>query len=108
MIGEHGVGMTHLAWRSERGAQMKDMSYRFGGALTNVRPKRIGIEKHGNSIAIFISLTGEPMHQFGPPITVPFDAPFYVGIGFCSHLPTTVDTGVVTNVVLENAAGHVR
>jgi len=108
MLGEHGVGMTHLAWRAERGAQMKDMSYRFGGTLTNVHPKRIGIEKHGNSIAIFISLTGEPMHQFGPPITMPFDGPFYVGIGFCSHLPTTVDTGVVTNVVLENSAGKIR
>jgi len=108
MIGEHGTGMTHLAWRSERGAQMKDMSYRFGGALTNVHPRRIGIEKHGNSIAIFISLTGEPMHQFGPPITMPFDGPFYVGIGFCSHLPITVDTGVVTNVALENSAGKIR
>jgi hypothetical protein len=108
MIGEHGVGMTHLAWRSERGAQMKDMSYRFGGGLTGVHPKRIGLEKHGDSIAIFISLTGEPMHQFGPPITMHFDAPFYVGIGFCSHLPATVDTGVLTNVSLENAAGKVH
>jgi hypothetical protein len=108
MIGEHGVGMTHLAWRSERGAQMKDMSYRFGGTLTNVHPKRIGIEKHGDSIAIFISVTGEPMHQFGPPITLHFDGPFYVGIGFCSHLPATVDTGVVTSVTLVNLAGQVR
>jgi hypothetical protein len=108
MIGDHGVGMTHLAWRSERGAQMKDMSYRFGGTLTGVHPKRIGVEKHGDSIAIFISVTGEPMHQFGPPINLHFEAPFYVGIGFCSHLPATVDTGVVTNVSLENAAGQVR
>jgi hypothetical protein len=108
MIGEHGVGMTHLAWRSERGAQMKDMSYRFGGALTGVHPKRIGVEKQGDSIAIFISVTGEPMHQFGPPITLHFDAPFYVGIGFCSHLPATVDTGVVTEVTLVNLAGQVH
>jgi hypothetical protein len=108
MLGEHGVGMTHLAWRSDRGAQMQDMSYRFGGKLTDIHPKRIGIEKHGDSIAIFISLTGEPMHQFGPPITMHFEEPFYVGIGFCSHLPTTVDTGVVANVSLQNAAGQVR
>jgi hypothetical protein len=37
-----------------------------------------------------------------------FDQPFYVGIGFCSHLPATSDTGVVANVVLENSAGAVR
>lgn len=108
MTGEHGTGMTHLAWRAEKGAQMKDMSFRFGGTLTDIHPKRIGIEKHGDQIAIFISLTGEPMHQFGPPITLHFDGPFYVGIGFCSHQPVTVDTGVVTDVALENAAGKVR
>jgi hypothetical protein len=31
-----------------------------------------------------------------------------VGIGFCSHLPTTSDTAVFSNVVLENAAGPVH
>jgi hypothetical protein len=108
MIGEHGTGMIHLAQRPERGASIKDMQYRFGGGLTGVMAKRIGIEKHGDSIAIFISLQGEPMHQFGPPITLHLDEPFYVGIGFCSHLPATVDTGVLSNVTLENAAGKVR
>jgi hypothetical protein len=108
MIGEHGTGMTHLAWRAEQGAQMKDMSYRFGGELTNVRPRRIGIEKHGDQIAIFISLKDEPMHQFGPPVTIHFDGPYYIGIGFCSHLPVTVDTGIVSKVNLENAAGSIR
>ncbi len=108
MVGEHGGGMTHLAWRSDKGAQMKDAEYRFGGTLNGVHPKRIGIEKRGDQIAIFISLTGEPMHQFGPPITLPIDEPFYVGIGFCSHLAATVDTGVVSNVLLENSAGKVH
>jgi hypothetical protein len=108
MIGEHGTGMTHLAWRAERDAQMKDMSYRFGGQLADVHPKRIGIEKHGDQIAIFISLTGEPIHQFGPPITLHFNGPFYVGIGFCSHQPATVDTGVVAEVALENSAEKVQ
>jgi hypothetical protein len=108
MAGEHGTGMVHLAWRPERGAQMADMQFRFGGTLAKVKAKRIGIEKRGDKIAIFISLEGEPMHQFGPPITVHFDEPFYAGIGFCSHLPATTDTTVLSNVVLENAAGEVR
>jgi len=108
MIGEHGTGMIHLAQRAEKGASITDMQYRFGGGLNGVLPKRIGIEKHGDSIAIFVSVQGEPMHQFGPPITLHFDEPFYVGIGFCSHLPATVDAAVVSNVVLTNAAGAVR
>ena len=48
------------------------------------------------------------MHQLGPPITLHFDGPFYVGIGFCSHQPATVDGAVFTNVSLENTAGQVR
>jgi hypothetical protein len=48
------------------------------------------------------------MHQFGPPIQLNFDGPFYVGIGFCSHLPATLDTAVLSDVVLENSAGKVH
>jgi hypothetical protein len=70
--------------------------------------KRIGIEKRGDEIAIFVSITGEPMHQFGPSVPIHFDAPFYVGIGFCSHLPDQSDTGVLSNVILENSAGKVQ
>jgi len=87
---------------------MKDMEYRFGGTLADVKAKRIGIEKTGDAIAIFVSLEGEPMHQLGPPINLHFDEPFYVGIGFCSHLPATPDTAVLSDVVLDNAAGKVR
>jgi hypothetical protein len=108
MIGEHGVGMIHLAWRPDKGAFIKDMQYRFGGTIAGVKAKRIGIEKHGDVIAIFVSLQGEPMHQLGPPINLHFDQPFYVGVGFCSHLPATTDTAVLSDVVLEHSAGKVR
>ncbi len=33
------------------------------------------------------------------------DRPFYVDIGFCSHVP---DKSVLSNVVLENSAGKVH
>jgi hypothetical protein len=108
MIGEHGVGMIHLAWRPDKGAFMKDAQFRFGGTLAGVKAKRIGIEKHGDAIAIFVSLEGEPMHPLGPPISLHFDEPFYVGIGFCSHLPATLDSAVLSDVVLENAADKAR
>jgi hypothetical protein len=108
MVAEHGTGMIHLAQRREQNALITDMQYRFGGSLAKVMAKRIGIEKHGDAIAIFISLEGEPMHQFGPPITLHFDAPFYVGIGFCSHLPDKSDTAVLSHVILQNSAGQVH
>jgi len=108
MIGEHGTGMIHLAQRPEKGADITDMQYRFGGTLEGVHARRIGIEKHGDAIAIFISLEGEPMHQFGPPIHLHFDEPFYVGIGFCSHQPVTTDAAVLSNVLLQNRSGEVH
>ena len=48
------------------------------------------------------------MQQLGPPITLHFDEPFYVGIGFCSHLPDKSDTAVLSDVLLEHSAGKVR
>ena len=118
IVALHGDGMIHLAQRPEKNARIKDLEFRIGGrgrpggespdSLVTVLAKRIGIEKRGDSFAIFVSLEGEPMHQFGPPIQLHIDGPFYVGIGFCSHLPDKSDTAVLSKVVLENAAGKVR
>lgn len=108
MIGEHGTGMIHLAQRPEQGASITDMQYRFGGGLNGVMARRIGIEKRGDTVAIFVSLQGEPMHQLGPPIQIHFDGPFYVGIGFCSHLPDKVDSAILSHVMLKNEAGAVE
>jgi hypothetical protein len=118
IVALHGLGMIHLAERPEKDVRVRDTEYRIGGrgrpggaspdSLVPVMARRIGIEKRGDSFALFVSLEGEPMHQFGPPIQLHLDAPFYVGFGFCSHLPTTSDTAVLSNVVLENAAGQVH
>ncbi len=108
MLGEHGTGMIHMAWRPETNRQMKDMQFRFGGTLAGAPVRRIGIEKHGDSISIFVSFEGEPMHQLSPPLKLPFEGPFYAGIGFCSHQPAKTDTAILSNVILENAAGKVH
>jgi hypothetical protein len=109
MVALHGTGMFHLALRPQKGADIKE-DYRVAnsGDVAHVAVKRLGIEKRGDTIALFASLEGEPMHQFGPSIRLRFDAPFYVGIGFCSHLPTTSDTAVLSDVVLDNEAGKVH
>jgi len=119
IVALHGGGMIHLAERPETGARVMDMEYRIGSrgwlpggkspdSLVIAHAKRIGIEKKGDKFALYVSLMGEPMHQWGPPMTLHLKAPFYVGIGFCSHLPATLDTAVLSHVVLENAAGKVH
>ena len=118
IVALHGQGMIHLAQRLEKNVRVKDMEYRIGGrglpgdaspdSLVTVTPKRIGIEKRGHSFALFVSLEGEPMHQFGPPVEIHIDGPFYAGIGFCSHVPDKVDSAILSNVVLVNSAGKVH
>jgi hypothetical protein len=118
LVALHGAGMIQLAQRPAKGERVKDMEYRIGGrglpggaspdSLVDVKARRIGIEKKGDSISLFVSTEGEPMYQFGPPIHLHIDGPFYVGIGFCSHLPDKSDTAVLSNVILENSAGKVR
>ncbi len=105
MTALHGAGLIHLAQRPVKNASIRE-DVRIEGA--GGAAARIGIEKRGDSFTLFVSLKGEPMHPAGAPITLHLDGPFYVGIGFCSHLPDTSDTAVLSRVVLENSAGRVR
>ncbi len=118
LVALHGAGMIQLAQRPETDTRVKDTEFRIGGrgrpggktpdSLVTIDARRIGIEKRGDEFTLWVSLEGEPMHQFGPPIHLHLTEPFYVGIGFCSHLPTTVDTAVFSHVVLVNAAGQIK
>lgn len=101
MVSLHDAGLMHLAWRPAKGESIKQMRVDKKGAL------RLGMEKRGDAFAIFVSQASEPLHQFGEPIQLNFQEPFYVGIGFCSHLPDKVDTAILSDVVSENAAGKV-
>jgi hypothetical protein len=118
LVALHGEGMIQLAQRPEKGARVKDMEFRIGGrgrpggkspdSLVNVMAQRLAIQKRGDEFALYVSLEGEPLHQFGAPIKLKLDAPFYVGIGFCSHLPDKSDKAIFSDVVLENSAGKIR
>jgi len=113
----HGPGLIHLAQRTEKGAMIKETfrieaQRRPAGAGPDtpvpVAPDRIGIEKHGDVFSLFVSQGGGPLQQVGGTLTLHINEPFYVGIGFCSHQPDKFDTGVVSDLILENAAGKLR
>jgi hypothetical protein len=113
VVALHGAGLMHLAWRPDTNQMMKEerVNHRKDHSTDSLNTglaKRIGIQKQGDAFTVWISMHGEPMHQVGDPVQLHIDAPFYVGIGFCSHLPAKADTAVLSNVVLENAAGAVK
>jgi len=119
LVALHGDGLIHIAYRPGPGQRVRDMEYRVGSrgdlpggkspdSLVVAHAQRLGIEKHGDAFQLYVSLLGEPMHAWGPPIRLPLDGPFYVGIGFCSHQPTTLDTALLSDVMVANKAGAVR
>jgi len=109
MTALHGAGLIHLAQRPEKNANIKE-SQRIKAEIGHPgdKPIRIGLEKRADAFALFVSLKGEPMHQVGSAMNLHFDGSFYVGIGFCSHVPDKSDTAVLSNIILENSAGEVR
>lgn len=109
MAGLHAPGLIHLAYRPAKNANMKEAcKIKAEMPEAGAAPIRIGIEKHGDAFALFIGEKGKPMQQVGATASLRLDEPFYVGIGFCSHIPDKSDTGVAAKVVLENAAGQVH
>jgi hypothetical protein len=117
MAAQHGNGMVHIAWRAEKTGPMTDIEYRSArqpragtaeqGPQT-FHPVRFGIEKKGDAFQLYLSWQGEPLHAEGGPVTFKTSGPFYVGVGFVSHLPANVLTAKVSNVVAENRSGAVR
>ena len=117
MAAQHGAGMTHIAWRPGKGAMMTDVEYRAQRQPVAAKgergpqilhPARIGLEKKGDQFQLYVSWQGEPLHAEGAPVTFKADGPFFVGIGFTSHLPATTATVTLRDVVVENRAGAVR
>ena len=113
----HGDGHIRLAQRTGKGGQVGptfriNAPSRPPGAPANISllaaPNRIGLEKKGDVYSLYVSQSGGPLQQVGQTLTLHINEPFYVGIGFCSHLPDKADTGVVSDLILENAAGKLH
>jgi hypothetical protein len=78
LVALHGAGMIHLAQRPEKDVRVRDLEYRVGGrglpggatadSLVTVNARRIGIEKHGDSFALFVSLDGSRCTSSGHPL----------------------------------------
>ncbi len=93
----HGVGMTALQSRAQKGMKSTDIElYPQGPA-----PRTVRIEKRGDMLTMWASIDDEPLHQVAGPVEVHLNKPFYVGIGLSSHNVSVTEKVIFTNVKLQ-------
>lgn len=96
-VAVHGSGLMALQYRTEWGANSQDVE------LNVEAPKTVRIEKRGDTITMFLSAHGEPLHQVGASVKLHLQEPFYVGLGAVSHDVDTTDKVEFSHVTLQAA-----
>jgi len=91
-VAVHGAGLTSLQSREAKGAATHEVQANVSA------PKRVRITKSGAYFYIAVAAEGEDLHLAGGSMRVPFEEPFYVGIGVCAHNKDAVETAVFRNV----------
>jgi len=90
----HGSGETALQYRRAKGDTTQDIAFNIGA------PQRLRLEKRGDTITLFLSMRGEPLHQVGASIRVHFEGEFYAGLGVCAHNKNAVEQATFAHVEL--------
>jgi Tol biopolymer transport system component len=91
----HGSGETALQYRRNLGDTTQDIAFNIGA------PQRLRLEKRGDTITLFLSMHGEPLHQVGASIRMHFDGEFFAGLGVCAHNKDAVEQASFAHVELE-------
>src|SRR5664279_3672316 len=91
----HGSGLTALQYRRTPVATTQDIELEISA------PKKLRLEKRGDTITMFLSMADEPLHQVGSSIRLHLQEPFYLGIGVCSHNKDVTEKAVFSNVELQ-------
>ena len=94
----HGNGLTSLQFRGAPNEQ----TYQIVAAEDG--PSRLRIVKKGSRFTMYFGKPGEELKSSGPVEFVTVQEPFYVGLGVCSHVATTLETAIFSNVKLEETA----
>ena len=94
----HGSRLTALQYRRNKGDTTQDIELHIGA------PQRLRLEKRGDTITLFLSMNGEPLHQAGASIKLHLNGPFYAGLGVCSHNQNAVEQATFAHVELQPLA----
>ena len=94
----HGNGLTSLQFRGAPNEQ----TYQVVAAEDG--PSHLRLVRKGNSFTMYFGKPGEELKAAGPVEYVTLKEPVYVGLGVCSHVATTLETAIFSNVKLEESA----
>ena len=91
----HGNGLTSLQFRGAA----NENTYQVVAAEDG--PARLRLVRKGSRITMFFGKPGEDLKSTEPVEFISMQDPFYVGLGVCSHVATTLETAIFSNVKLE-------
>ena len=91
----HGDGLTSLQYREAKGAATHEIQSDIS------MPAQLRIEKRGDYVSMWLGARGEKLKPAGAAMRVSFNAPFYVGIGVCSHDKDAIEKAEFSNVKLK-------
>lgn len=92
---QHGSGMTALQYRRANGGITQ------GIELNISSPRRVRLEKRGDTFTLFVSMKGEPLHQVGASTQLHLKGPFYIGLGVCAHNATATEKAAFSEVEMK-------
>jgi TolB protein len=93
----HGNGLTSLQFRGAPNEQTYQVITQVDG------PVRLRLVRQGSRFTMYAGKPNEELKPAGPVEYVGLKDPVYVGLGVCSHVATTLETAVFSNVTLERS-----
>ena len=93
----HGNGLTSLQFRGAANEQ----TYQVVAAEDG--PSRLRIVRKGSRFTMYFGKPGEELKPSGSVEYITLEEPFYVGLGVCSHVATTLETAIFSKVKLEES-----
>jgi hypothetical protein len=91
----HGSGLTSLQFRGAANEQTYQVMTQVDGLV------RLRIERKESRFTMYAGKPNEELKLVGPVEYVGLKDPVYVGIGVCSHVATTLETAIFSNVKIE-------
>jgi hypothetical protein len=91
----HGNGLTSLQFRGAPNEQTYQVFTQVDG------PVRLRLVREGSRFTMYSGKPNAELKPTGPVEYIGLKDPVYVGLGVCSHVATTLETAVFSNVTLD-------